>query len=147
LHYKFPHSPFNIDESGVGASVLVHLNHVLNRQAIGVSFANAVAERLPGEPLCENARAAMYVRAATLVRLGLVDVPDDIILREEIMAHELVHSSRVVKISRYRKERLPSVRILEKDQIKKSIGRSPDRADCFVLSLFQPHIEQKWEIL
>jgi hypothetical protein len=145
-HQLYPHSPINVDESGVGASVLDHLQHVLTVQAFGVSFAKAVDETLPGEVICENTRAAMYVRAATLIRLGLIDVPNDPLLREEVMAHEIVHSSRVVKLSAYKRERKPSVRILEKDEIRKKINRSPDRADAFVLSLFDPDAGGNWEL-
>lgn len=137
----FPHSPFNVDEGGVGASAFDHLNRVLGRQAAPVSFAASPPEPTPGEPWSENLRTAMYVRAARLVNLGLVDVPDDPLLREEILAHELIPRSRTVGRKK-RKERKPSVLLLSKDDVKEKIGRSPDRADGFVLSLHQAVIPE-----
>lgn len=134
-------SPWAVDEGGVGASVLDHAAMVLGVDATGVSFAARAPERLPGEPWCENTRAALYVRAAMLIDRGLVDAPDDPLLREEILAHELVHGARVVQDSvTGKKERKPTVRILEKHEIKRKIGRSPDRADAFVLSLFTTRV-------
>jgi hypothetical protein len=143
---KWPESPLQIDESGVGASVLDHLTHVLDKDAIGISFAAAVNEELPGEMIFENARVAMYARAADLVRIGLVDVPDDPLLREEIMVQELKFGSRVIKLSKKKKERKVSVRLIEKDEIRKLIGRSPDRADAFCISLFRKDPEINWDV-
>jgi hypothetical protein len=144
---RFPYSPLNIDESGVGASVLDHLKEVMDRDATGISFARTPGETLPGEVICLNMRAAMYVRAARLVNTGLVEVPPDELLREEVMAHELVHTEKVVKITGSKKrERKPAVRILDKDAIRKKIGRSPDRADAFVLALTSGGKLNTWNI-
>lgn len=144
---KWPESPLQIDETGVGASVLDHLREVLGKDAIGISFAAAVDVRLPGEPIMENARTAMYFRAAQLVRIGLIDVPDDPQLREEIMVQELKFGSRVVRLSKKKKERKVSVRLVEKDEIRKLIGRSPDRADAFCIALYRKEPEATWDIL
>jgi hypothetical protein len=133
----WPRSPWNVDEGGVGASVLDHARDVLGVQASGVSFAASPPPPVHEEPWCENTRAALFVRAAMLINRGLVDPPDDDLLREEILAHELVHGSKVVEEAGA-KVRKPSVRILEKDEVKKKIGRSPDRADAFVLALWRP---------
>jgi hypothetical protein len=139
----YGHSPWNVDEGGVGASVLDHAKDVLRLDAVGVSFAAVAPARLPEEYWCENMRAALYVRAAMLIDRGLVDVPDDRLLREEVLAHRLVFGERTVE-ENGQKWRAQTVRILEKDEIKKKIKRSPDRADAFVLSLFSP---ARFEIL
>lgn len=136
----FPASPFQVDEGGVGASVLDHLGRVIRVQAVGVSFGAAPPTPTPGEPWSENLRTAMYVRAAMLVNLGLVDLPDDPPLKEELLAHELLHRFRVVEAvdpqtRAVKKERKPSVLLIDKDTVKARIGRSPDHADAFVLAV------------
>lgn len=147
LSLMFPRSPFVVDEGSVGASVLDHMTRVIGVDATGISFAAAPPEPTPGEEWSENMRTAMYVRAARLVNFGLVDVPDDPALREELMAHEVIPKSRSVDVGGS-KERKPSQLLIPKDEVKKRLNpqRSPDRADAFVLSLtdlsddFDPHI-------
>ena len=146
INRKFPGSPLQIDESGVGASVLDHLLHVMRADAVGISFAAAVEDIIPGEMIFENTRVAMYARAADLIRYGLLDVPDDPLLREEIMVQELIYGARIVKLSKKKKERKPSVRLVEKEEIRKRIGRSPDRADAFVMALFRKAPAPHWDV-
>ncbi|ODS99871.1 MAG: hypothetical protein ABS52_19510 [Gemmatimonadetes bacterium SCN 70-22] len=136
---RFALSTFAIDEGGVGASVLDHMVRVLGARATGVSFSAAPLPPTPGETYSENFRTMLYVRAALLVAAGLVDVPPDVRLREELLAHETSPRARVVTVmdssGMERKERKESVLLIEKDEIKKRIGRSPDRADAFVLAV------------
>lgn len=136
---RFALSTFAIDEGGVGASVLDHMARVLGARATGVSFAASPVPPTPGETHSENMRTMLYVRAALLIAAGLVDVPPDARLREELLAHETSPRARVVTVldssGMERKERKPSVLLIEKDEIKKRIGRSPDRADAFVLAV------------
>jgi hypothetical protein len=146
VNERWPGSPIQVDETGVGSSVLDHLKHVLGADVSGISFGAGVKQQLPGEPIFENTRVAMYYRAAELVRLGLIDVPDDPLLREELMVHELEHRFRVVNVSKKRKVRKPSVKLVEKDKVKKHIGRSPDRADAFVLALFRADPPPRWNV-
>jgi hypothetical protein len=140
IYGQYPYSPITIDETGIGASVLDHAKRVLGLDIIGLNFASAPPEPLSGETLSMNMRAALYIRAARLVNLGLVDIPDDPQLREEVLAQMVKWESRVVEVNdvsgRKRKVRKPAIRLLEKREIKKLIGRSPDKADSFVLSLF-----------
>jgi hypothetical protein len=146
VYDRWSDSPIQVDETGVGSSVLDHLKHVLEADVTGVSFGAGVKEQLPGEPIFENTRVAMYFRAAELIRLGLLDPPEDHLLREELMVHELEHRFRVVNVSKRKKVRKPSIKLIEKDKIKKQIGRSPDRADAFVLSLWRGDPEPRWNI-
>lgn len=143
LDRAFPGSPFNVDEGGVGSSPHDHLSRVLGRDSTPVSFGAAPLPVVPAEPYTDNIRTQLYVRAAMGVARGLVDPPDDLVLREEILAHETRHSTRTVVVDdpkrrRKVKQRMPSLQLIEKDQIKRRIGRSPDRADAWVLSLFDP---------
>jgi hypothetical protein len=89
----------------------------------------------------------MYVRAAKLVQIGMVDMPKDVLLREELLAHEIIYTEKVVPVKGSRKkQRKPAIRIMEKDKVKKKIGRSPDRADAFVLSLFSGDYQAVWNV-
>lgn len=138
----FPGATFTIDEGGVGTSPLDYLTSVLRRVCVGVSFAESpLAKTSDDEPWCENMRTQLYVRAAMLVHRGLVDLPNDMLLREELLAHAVMESSKLVeqldrRTNTVTKVREPSVLLIPKDEIKKMIGRSPDRSDAFVLSLF-----------
>jgi hypothetical protein len=135
----YPSSPIAIDEGGPGYSVLDHLGAVLGKEVYGVSFAAVAPAPTPGESWSENMRTAMYLRTAKLVSLGLVDLPDDQLLRQECMAHKLLPKSRtVLDPLTGTKERKPTVLLIEKAHIKQAIGRSPDRADAFVLAVSGP---------
>jgi hypothetical protein len=140
LYARFQDSPLTVDEGGVGSSVLDILSRVMDRDASGVSFGSKPDSRVEGESYCFNMRTQLYHRAALLVARGLVDVPDDPILREEVLAHWVEHTDISVRVAMgevYRTERKPALKLPEKKKIKEMIGRSPDRADSFVLSLFE----------
>lgn len=143
-HARWPDSPLVVDEGGVGASPYDHLNRVLKHDVVAVAFSETPLERVPGEPYADNMRVQLYVRAAMLVARGLVDPPDDAQLREEVLATDLLPGAgKIIEEfdatkKRLAKRRVQTVRLPEKDDIKKRIGRSPDRADAWVLSLFQP---------
>lgn len=130
----FPGAPCNVDEGGVGASVHDHLSRVIGADSAGISFGAAPPDPVPGEPWSENLRTAMYVRASMLLDRGLIDVPPDHLLREELMAQRLLHKTRTVRKGRLTR-RVPSVLLEAKAEVRKRIGRSPDRADAFVLSI------------
>lgn len=152
LHRRFPGSPFTMDEGGNASSPFDHLRRVLRRDVRGVSFGSAPLPRLPGEPWCVNLRTQLYVRMAMLVARGLADLPDDALLREEFLAHttEPVELTREVEVPepghrpgerpRFRtvKKRVQGVALVSKDDVKRLIGRSPDRADAAVLAVFDP---------
>jgi hypothetical protein len=150
LHRRWPSSPITTDEGGVGASPYDHLTRVLRRDVAGVSFAAVAHPPInDSEPWSENLRTQLYVRAALAVNRGLVDPPNDPILREEILAHYVIHGAKTVERKNrttgyMEKVRVASVALPAKDEIKKLIGRSPDRADTFVLALYgAPRIRRK----
>lgn len=135
----FPASPFAIDDGGIGASVYDHTTRVIGRQAHPVSFGGAAQPPTPGEPWSENVRTQLYVRTAILLAIGLVDAPHDPELREELLAHTTKPRTRSVtergEDGIERKVRRSSVLLIEKEEVKRLIGRSPDRADAFVLAV------------
>lgn len=145
LVQRFPNSPFTADAGGVGSSPVDFLQSVHRRQVLEVAFSEAPRDPVPDEPFTENLRTQLYVRLAMLTARDLVDLPDDPLLREELLAHELVPTTRVVevwdvdpktRVKRKVKKRMPAVRLIDKDEVKKRIGRSPDRADAAVLAAF-----------
>lgn len=154
LQRRFPGSPFTMDEGGNASSPFDHLRRVLRRDVRGVSFGAAPVPRLPGEPWCVNLRTQLYVRLAMLVNRGLVDLPDDPLLREELLAHtvEPVELTREVEVPvtapagaprprpafRLVKKRVQGVALVSKDDVKRLIGRSPDRGDSAALAVFDP---------
>lgn len=150
---RFQRSPWIVDEGSVGASVLDHAAMVLGMDAVGVSFGGAPPEPTPGERYAENLRTALYVRAALLHERGLVDMPDDPLLREELLAHKLIHKTRSVRVvgddGIPHKALKPCVLLVAKEEVKKVIGRSPDRADAYVLALYAPGgraSAETWEV-
>ena len=134
LNDHYPESTINVDEIGVGASVIDHLQTVLEVDAVGINFAVNVDELTqPGEPIYQNMRALCYFRLARLIDAGLALLPDDPELREEAMAHEVVYGTRIVREGS-RSVRREMVKIAPKDQVKKLIGRSPDKLDALVMA-------------
>lgn len=129
---RFPDSPAAIDDGGVGASVLDYWRRVLGRKCRAISFGGRPDSPLPDERRPINLRTQLYVRAAELVRLGLVDLPPDEALREELMAHRLDYLDLSAGP---KKGKAAAVALSSKDDVKKEIGRSPDRADAVVLGL------------
>jgi len=149
LHTAFPASPWTVDEGG-GYSVLDHARVALQVQAAGVVFAGrAPVPPAPGAPYCENIRAALYVYGAMLVKLGLVDLPDDQELRKELLAHKLKFGSRTVEVEEggvKTRRVVETVLVQPKSEVKKLLGRSPDRADAVLLALWEtvPPDAGKW---
>lgn len=149
VHHQFPDSPFTVDDGSVGSSPVDHLNRVIGRDVVAVSFAQSPLPPVnQSEPWSENMRTQLYLRFALAVNRGLVDLPDDPLLRQELLAHKLEYGARVVERFNERKKRrekvrVPSVSLVAKDEVKKLIGRSPDRSDAAALSLYIEAIAPK----
>ena len=130
----YGHKPeYIVDVNGVGTSTESHLrsNQGVDTYKFRVSSTIAPYTRKEGdppwmldEPRFGNARAAAYWRAARLVARGEVEIPPD-----ELLVQELLNTQYVTRNGK--------MYILEKDEIRKVIGRSPDRADVFVMLLFE----------
>ena len=134
-------TPWLIDNGSVGVSIIDTARAFLKMNVVPVDFGGAAPKRVPEEYYCLNKRSALYVRGAMLVNAGLVDTPDDAMLREELLAHRIIWKDDMVEeMEGGRKvRRLVNVaKILEKAEVKKALGRSPDRADAFLLALDEP---------
>lgn len=143
----------NIDEGGVGASPFDHGKRVLRLHMLGVSFGAKAFDPIAGEMYCANLRTAMYVRYARLVALGLIDNPPDDELQQEIFAHYIAKTTdKAVKVwdestGRWESVKKSVVQLIDKDEVIKRIGRSPNKADAAVMAVWEPPgtMEEEWD--
>lgn len=118
-----------IDSIGVGSGVEAYMRSVYGCTTVRFKASESgkvVVDDARTKFL--NRRAAAYWRASELVKRGLVAIPDDPMLLEEleIMSYEYASGDKI--------------KILDKDKIRKKLGRSPDRADAFVFSLWEDDV-------
>lgn len=109
-----------VDVIGVGASVYDALGGYKDIDAVSVNFANASEK----DEEYQNVRDELYFAAQEYLKEGGA-LPDNDELREELEAHL------------YDFDRQGRCKVAPKDSIKEQLGRSPDRAEAFVLSLYQ----------
>lgn len=85
--------------------------------------------------LFKNLRSQMYWQARTDLQSGGIDVPYDKQLWEDLVAPSFDDSDKVVKVE-------------SKDDIKERLGRSPDKADAFVMANWvrKRHVVKEKEI-
>lgn len=136
---RFPDvGKYLVDIGGPGTSAYDSLARATGAPVHGISFGAAAPESAPDEDASENMRAAMYTRFAFLVNVGLVDLPPDPELIEDLLAQKVLWKVRMVARSGEEASRRPSQAIIEKALIRKSLGRSPDKGDAAALSLTDP---------
>lgn len=121
-----------VDATGVGAGTVnecrrlgqivkaIHFGQKPMRMVERAPDGRAV-EWSPDVNLFDNWRAQAYWQAREDLRLGVIDVREDRELWEELVAPTFDDHSKVVKLE-------------PKDDIKARLGRSPDKADAFVLA-------------
>lgn len=80
----------------------------------------------PDVNLFGNLRSQMYWQAREDLRNGVIDVPENMKLWEELVAHTFEDDNKVVKVC-------------SKDLIKDLLGRSPDHSDAFVMANWVRH--------
>ena len=115
-----------IDEGGVGGGVVDHLRDVILRserapwfELLPIQFGGAPSNGMR----YVNKRAELYFSLReTLKDVG---VPKDDRLDRELLEHK------------YRLDASGRIQIESKESIKRRLGRSPDRADAFVLATYQ----------
>lgn len=113
-----------VDVIGVGAGVYDQLRR--SREVIAVPVNVAEASQLPEE--YANLRAQVGFAVRDWMREGGT-IPNDSKLHQELIA------------SRYSFDGRARLKIESKDDIKKRLGRSPDRADALALSIFVPKVQ------
>lgn len=121
-----------VDATGVGAGTVnelrrlgkivraIHFGQKPMRMVEKAPDGKAV-EWSPDVNMFENWRAQAYWQAREDLRLGVVDGPENMELWQELIAPTFDDTSKVVKLE-------------PKDDIKARLGRSPDRADAWVLA-------------
>jgi hypothetical protein len=120
--------PLGVDIIGIGSSAYDSLDGVADH-LLGINFGEGAPEHLTsrdGKLRFVNVRAAAYwkVREALDPDHGdMLALPDDPELRQELTAPRFEVTARGIKIE-------------PKDAIKERIGRSPDKADAFVLAYY-----------
>jgi hypothetical protein len=108
-----------VDESGgYGAGVVDALRQI-NRDPIGVQFGGKATDQR-----YFNKRSEMYFELAKWVKSGGC-LPDDPELKEELLATEYTFQN-------------DKFRLIDKDDIKELIGRSPDKSDAVALTFAYP---------
>jgi hypothetical protein len=112
-----PHT--NVDVVGLGAGVYDRLKEL----GYTASPFNAGEKALNPEKY-KNRRAEAYWEAAEMMDQGLIDIePEDEDLAAELLEHKYKHTST------------GQIQLEAKEDVAARLGRSPDRADAFVMSL------------
>lgn len=138
----FPRATWVAESTHDGKAVLDHAEHVMRKHDLvrwNPSGQPPPDHPFPEEILCDNERTVAYVRLAMLVLRGLVDVPDDAQLRQEIMAIELQWGKTRLIDGEVREV----ARVIPKRILKHRLGRSPDRADAVILTLAGPRATRR----
>jgi len=132
LKKDYPFAIVRVDAIGIGSGVFSRLQEQTSKVE---SFIASSASTVPTQFL--NKRAEAYWNLRERLRKGTLTLPDDDMLMEELMAHTL----------KMRSDGL--IQITPKPEIKKLIGRSPDRADSVAIAVFeeQPFISVKEALL
>jgi hypothetical protein len=134
---RFPGIPYTVDAGGVGTSPIDILRHVLKTEVGEIQFGGLPPKPVPQQMQCENMRTHMYVLLSMLCVRDLCDMPPDPALQQELLAHQVEYRTRSVE-SGSRHIRVTSVLLCAKADVKRRIGRSPDRADAAVLAVTEP---------
>ena len=107
-----------VDSTGHGAGSVQHLQQMGFRQVRGVNF----ARKVEGTNYA-NMRSYMYGRLHRKIMNGMISLPDNMRLRDELGAITYTERSSDGKI------------LLDpKSEIKKKLGRSPDMSDALALT-------------
>ncbi len=115
-----------IDEGGIGGGTVDQCRS-RGYRVQGINFGSKATD----EKKFVNKRAEMYFKAAEWVTKGGGNLPEDRMLATELSAPIYWH------------DKLDRICIEPKDDIKARLGRSPDRADAFVLSFAHPVIGKR----
>lgn len=121
---KYP--VINVDDVAVGGGCTDHFMEA-NRPVNGINVSESaeidMTEGEDHEIFFLNKRSYYYWQLAKRFKEGKIDIdPDDDELVEELLAIETEYTSKGV------------IKIIDKDKIKKTLGRSPDKAEALMLA-------------
>lgn len=118
-------APIHVDMIGAGASTLDHLHSWVGKRARGVNVALASTEKdVTGYLRFRNLRAAMVWRMRD--RLAPEATPKCALPRDQMLKADLC-------APRYRRT-AHGIQVESKDELRKRLGRSPDRGDAVMLA-------------
>ena len=117
-----PRAKANLDVIGLGSGVIDRLVE-LRLPATGVN----VAEKANDPDRLANMRAESYWHLRTLFETGQIMIPEDDELINELMQlkYKIVNSN-------------DTIRLAEKAEMKKRLGKSPDHSDSLCLTYVEP---------
>ena len=107
---------YNIDDIGVGGGVT---DQLIEDRVENVNGVNVGAKA--NDPQFVNLRAELYWKVAELFKAGDIAIPDDPELISQLASIHYEFTRHGIKIE-------------DKEQVRKRIGRSPDEADALILS-------------
>lgn len=127
IYLPFSKGPrYVVDAIGVGSGVENELDETYGADTY--RFKSSHTGKIPrkdDEPEFLNRRAVAYWRASMLVKQGKAALPKDPVLRRQLLATTYDFQQG-------------KVRIIPKEKLKEVLGgQSPDRADAFVLSVYE----------
>lgn len=108
-----------VDADGLGSPIVSRLAE-LGVNVLGVKSGKNADEKDD----FRNMKAEMWINARDMFTDGLVSLPDDEMLVEDLAAHTYTLNSK------------GQITICKKDDVKKKLGRSPDKGDALVLGLY-----------
>ncbi len=125
-----PDAKANLDVIGLGAGVVDRLIE-LHLPAIGVN----VAEKAADPDRFANVRAEAYWHLRTLFETGQVMIPEDDELINELtqLKYKIVNSNGTIRLE-------------EKEEMKKRLGKSPDLSDSLCLAYYEPPEGPRFDI-
>jgi len=131
--YNIPRSQVIIDETGIGGGIVDHLPGV--KGFVGgsspIQDVQREQEAQPGYKVnYQNLRAQCFYALADVVRDHKLAIPCATPDQQETIIEEME------QIKGRDVEKDGKLKIVDKDEIKQNIGRSPDYADCLSMRLF-----------
>jgi len=122
LRKKYEAQIIAVDSIGIGAGIVDAL-YDLKEPVMSINSASKpTAESQQGKYF--NLRAQFWMEAGSLFSEGKVSLKDDITLQGQLTIVKFEYTGN------------SKIKVEGKDEIKKRIGRSPDRADAFVMGLY-----------
>lgn len=108
-----------VDADGLGSPIVSRLSE-LGVNVLGIKAGKNADEKDD----FRNIKAEMWINARDMFTDGLVSIPDDEMLVEDLAVHTYTLNSK------------GQVLICKKDDVKKKLNRSPDKGDALVLGLW-----------
>jgi len=122
LKNKYNATLIAVDEIGIGAGIVDALNE-LGEETLALN-SSSKPTRETKEKKYFNLRTQMWMEAAEKFSAGEVSIPNDHLLKGQLASPKFKFTTN------------GKVQVESKDDIKKRLHRSPDRADAFVMGLY-----------